>query len=98
MDGLLKFLNYKQRQWQMRIISVGINWNILRIISSFLIDRKRRRMDHEDANALIKLVRFCPNCHSTAPVKIVKQNEKNLSQPKGFIDSTQANDLLSCYR
>lgn len=65
--------------------------------SSHRIDRKRRRMDHEDSNALIKLVRFCPNCHSTAPLKAIKQPERVLSQPKGFIDSTQANDLLSCY-
>ena len=64
--------------------------------SSHRIDRKRRRMDHEDSNALIKLVRFCPSCHPTAPMKAVKQ-AKILSQPKEFIDSTQANDLLSCY-
>ena len=96
MDGLQKFLNYKPRPPLERINFVGISTNNF-TDCFYLIDRKRRRVDDEDSNALIKLVRFCSTCHPTVPSKATKSIEKNLSQPNGFIDSSQAKDLLACY-
>ncbi|CAF0757425.1 unnamed protein product [Rotaria sordida] len=59
--------------------------------------RKRRRVDNDDSIQLIKLVRFCSTCHQSSSSKAIKKKEKVVSNPIGFIDSTQANDLLSCY-
>ena len=67
------------------------------LLSIFYVDRKRRRIDNDDSVSLIKLVRFCSSCHSSLPSKQTKKNEKTIPNPIGFIDSTQANDLLSCY-
>ncbi|CAF3688686.1 unnamed protein product [Rotaria sordida] len=63
----------------------------------YLLDRKRRRVDNDDSIQLIKLVRFCSTCHQSSSSKAIKKKEKVVSNPIGFIDSTQANDLLSCY-
>jgi hypothetical protein len=59
--------------------------------------RKRRRVDHDDSMLLIKLVRFCSTCHPIVSSKSMKQKKEIISNPKGFIDSSQANDLLACY-
>ncbi|CAF0993253.1 unnamed protein product [Rotaria sp. Silwood1] len=59
--------------------------------------RKRRRVDNDDSIQLIKLVRFCSTCHQSPSAKSTKKQEKIVSNPTGFIDSKQANDLLSCY-
>jgi hypothetical protein len=60
-------------------------------------DRKRRRVDNDDSISLIKLVRFCSTCHQIPSSKSTKKTKEVISNPIGFIDSTQANDLLSCY-
>ncbi|CAF3885620.1 unnamed protein product [Rotaria sp. Silwood2] len=59
--------------------------------------RKRRRVDNDNSIQLIKLVRFCSTCHQNPSEKSIKKKEKIVSNTIGFIDSTQANDLLSCY-
>jgi len=61
------------------------------------VDRKRRRVDNDDSIPLIKLVRFCSTCLQIPSSKEIKKKEEIISNPIGFIDSTQANDLLSCY-
>lgn len=67
------------------------------IFYSLSIDRKRRRVDNDDGIILIKLVRFCPSCHLVLSSKSKEKKEEIISNPIGFIDSIQANDLLSCY-
>ncbi|CAF3754237.1 unnamed protein product [Rotaria magnacalcarata] len=60
-------------------------------------DRKRRRVDNDDSMQLVKLVRSCSTCFRNSTAKSTKKQEKIISNPTGFMDSAQANDLLSCY-
>ena len=60
-------------------------------------DRKRRRVENDDDIPLIKLVRYCTTCLQNPPTKLTKNKEKVSSNQTGFIDTSQANDLLSCY-
>ncbi|CAF1291347.1 unnamed protein product [Adineta steineri] len=59
--------------------------------------RKRRRVDNDITVPIIKLVRYCSTCQPILSSKSIKKQEKTNSNPIGYIDSTQANDLLSCY-
>jgi len=100
-DGLLKFLNYNHQQ-QQQLITIFV-WIYLFDLFSYKnrlfhsVDRKRRRIDNDDSIPLIKLVRLCSTCPQIPPSKQTKKKEEIISNPIGFIDSTQANDLLSCY-
>lgn len=64
---------------------------------NYLTDRKRRRIDHDESIIIIKLLRLCAICHLVPLEKPTKKNNETISNPKGFIDSSQAHDLLSCY-
>jgi len=75
----------------------SINFHIKIVFFLNSTDRKRRRVDNDDSISLIKLVRLCSTCHQIPSSKSTKKTKEIISNPIGFIDSTQANDLLSCY-
>jgi hypothetical protein len=99
-DGLQKSLNYnlQQQQQQRQSIIIFVRTSVDDLYINFpFIDRKRRRVDNDDSVSLLKLVRFCSTCHQSLSSKQTKKKQEIIPNPTGFIDPTQATDLLSCY-
>ncbi|CAF3067230.1 unnamed protein product [Rotaria socialis] len=100
-DNLCECICSKQNGWE-EIINRGWISKIPQLQPSATAAdnnfyRKRRRVDNDDSIQLVKLVRSCSTCFRNSTSKSTKKQEKIISNPTGFMDSAQANDLLSCY-
>ena len=96
-DGLPKFLNFNRRRILPLIIIFVRPRDLYSHRSLRCLDRKRRRIDHDESMPLLKLVRICTSCRPITSSKVTAKKGETIDQTKVLIDPRQANDLLSCY-
>lgn len=96
-DGLPKFLNFNRPRIPPLIIIFVRPHDSHSHRASRCLDRKRRRIDHDESMPLLKLVRICTSCRPIPSSKVTAKKGETIDQSKVFIDPRQATDLLSCY-